>query len=39
MHMERNALYKLIFDAREHLKRRLEAEGLDPQEVLAAFER
>ena len=39
MHMERNALYKLVFDAREHLKRRLQAEGLDPQEVLAAFER
>jgi RNA polymerase sigma-70 factor (ECF subfamily) len=38
MHMERNALYKLIFDAREHLKRRLLAEGLDPQEVLASFE-
>jgi RNA polymerase sigma-70 factor (ECF subfamily) len=37
--MERNALYKLIFDAREHLKRRLQAEGLDPQEVLAVFER
>ena len=35
----RNALYKLVFDAREHLKRRLQAEGLDPQEVLAAFER
>jgi len=39
MHMERNALYKLIFDARENLKRRLEAEGLSPREVLAAFER
>jgi RNA polymerase sigma-70 factor (ECF subfamily) len=39
MKMERNALYKLIFDAREHLKRRLQAEGLDPQEVLAVFER
>lgn len=39
MRMERNALYKLIFDARENLKRRLEAEGLNPQEVLAAFER
>jgi RNA polymerase sigma-70 factor (ECF subfamily) len=38
MHMERNALYKLIFDARENLKRHLQAEGLDPQEVLAAFE-
>jgi len=39
MKMERNALYKLIFDARENLKRRLEAEGLNPQEVLSAFER
>ena len=39
MHIERNALYKLIFDARENLKRRLVAEGLDPLEVLAAFER
>jgi RNA polymerase sigma-70 factor (ECF subfamily) len=39
MNMERNALYKLIFDARENLKRRLEAEGLNPQEVLTAFER
>jgi RNA polymerase sigma-70 factor (ECF subfamily) len=38
MHMERNALYKLIFDARENLKRRLEAEGLNPREVLASFE-
>ena len=39
MHMERNALYKLIFDAREHLKRRLQAEGLTPEDVLSAFER
>ena len=39
MNMERNALYKLVFDAREHLKRRLKAEGLSPDEVLSAFER
>ena len=34
----RNALYKLLHDARLRLKRRLAAEGLDPQEVLTAFE-
>ncbi len=34
----RNALYKLLHDARLRLKRRLTAEGLSPQEVLAAFE-
>ncbi len=39
MKMERNALYKLIFDAREHLKRRLKAEGLSPEDVLSVFER
>jgi RNA polymerase sigma-70 factor (ECF subfamily) len=34
----RNALYKLLHDARLRLKARLEREGLDAQEVLAAFE-
>jgi RNA polymerase sigma-70 factor (ECF subfamily) len=34
----RNALYKLLHDARLRLKQRLHAEGLDAQEVLAAFE-
>ena len=34
----RNALYKLLHDARLRLKARLEAEGLAPQEILAAFE-
>ena len=34
----RNALYKLLHDARLRLKQRLETEGLDAQEVLAAFE-
>ncbi len=38
MKTNRNALYKLLHDARLRLKRRLTAEGLDPQEVLIAFE-
>ena len=39
MKTNRNALYKLLHDARLRLKRRLVAEGLTPQEVLAAFEK
>jgi len=39
MDTERNALYKLLHDARVRLKRRLEREGLTPGEVLALFER
>ena len=35
----RNALYKLLHDARLRLKQRLQTEGLDPQEVLTAFEK
>jgi RNA polymerase sigma-70 factor (ECF subfamily) len=38
MKTNRNALYKLLHDARLRLKRRLAAEGLSPQEVLSAFE-
>jgi RNA polymerase sigma-70 factor, ECF subfamily len=38
MKTNRNALYKLLHDARLRLKRRLTMEGLTPQEVLAAFE-
>ena len=38
MKTNRNALYKLLHDARLRLKRRLAAEGLTPQEVLSAFE-
>ena len=34
----RNALYKLLHDARLRLKRRLKNEGLTAQEVLTAFE-
>ncbi len=34
----RNALYKLIFDARQRLRKRLEAEGLTLDDVRAAFE-
>ena len=37
MGTNRNALYKLLHDARRKLKRRLATEGLSPQEVLAAF--
>jgi RNA polymerase sigma-70 factor (ECF subfamily) len=33
----RNALYKLIHDARLRLKRRLEREGLSPADLLAVF--
>jgi RNA polymerase sigma factor (sigma-70 family) len=35
---ERNALYKLLHDARLRLKRRLAREGLTPAELLAVFE-
>ena len=38
MDTNRNALYKLIHDARKRLQARLEAEGFGPQEVLAVFE-
>jgi RNA polymerase sigma-70 factor, ECF subfamily len=34
----RNALYKMLHDARLRLKKRLEKEGLTPQEVLSVFE-
>ncbi|MCI0474729.1 MAG: sigma-70 family RNA polymerase sigma factor [Anaerolineales bacterium] len=37
MGMERNALYKLLHDARLKLKKRMEREGLTPEEVLSAF--
>lgn len=38
LNTNRNALYKLLHDARLRLKQRLHTEGLDAQEVLAAFE-
>ena len=38
MKTNRNALYKLLHDARLRLKRRLLAEGISAQEVLEAFE-
>lgn len=38
LNTNRNALYKLIHDARVRLKKRLEDEGLSPQDVLSAFE-
>lgn len=39
MGMKRNALYKLMHDARLRLKRRMASEGLSPQDVLEVFER
>jgi len=39
MNTNRNALYKMLHDARLRLKKRMEKEGLTPQEVLAMFER
>jgi RNA polymerase sigma-70 factor (ECF subfamily) len=38
MGTNRNALYKLLHDARQRLKKQLIAGGLSPQEVLDAFE-
>jgi len=38
MGTNRNALYKLLHDARLRLKTRLEEEGLSPEDVMAAFE-
>jgi len=38
MDTNRNALYKLLHDARQRLKKRLSAQGLSPQDILAAFE-
>jgi RNA polymerase sigma-70 factor (ECF subfamily) len=37
MGTNRNALYKLLHDARQRLKKRMMAVGLSPQEMLAAF--
>jgi RNA polymerase sigma-70 factor (ECF subfamily) len=38
MGTNQNALYKLLHDARKKLKRRMEADGLSSEEVLAVFE-
>ena len=37
MGTNRNALYKLLHDARQRLKKKMEEEGLSAQDVLAAF--
>jgi RNA polymerase sigma-70 factor (ECF subfamily) len=39
MDTNRNALYKLIYDARQRLQQSMIANGISPQEVLAAFEK
>ena len=38
LNMNRNALYKLLHDARLKLKNRLTEEGLSPEDILAVFE-
>jgi RNA polymerase sigma-70 factor (ECF subfamily) len=38
MGTNRNALYKLLHDARQRLQKRMLDEGLSPQDVLSAFE-
>jgi len=38
MDTNRNAIYKLLHDARKRLKTRMAAEGMSPEDVLAAFE-
>jgi RNA polymerase sigma-70 factor (ECF subfamily) len=38
MDTNRNALYKLLYDARKRLQKALADEGLSPDEVLAAFD-
>lgn len=38
MNTNRNALYKLIHDARKHMRDLLKARGLTPQEVMMVFE-
>jgi RNA polymerase sigma-70 factor (ECF subfamily) len=37
MGTNRNALYKLLHDARQRLQRRMQLEGLSPDEILAMF--
>ncbi|MFQ5614084.1 MAG: RNA polymerase sigma factor [Anaerolineae bacterium] len=39
MGTNRNALYKLLHDARQRLKKALVAEGMSAEEILAAFEK
>jgi len=38
MGTNRNALYKLLHDARQRLKKQMLAQGMPPQDVLAAFD-
>jgi RNA polymerase sigma-70 factor, ECF subfamily len=38
MNTNRNALYKLLFDARQNLQRKMTENGFTPQEVMASFE-
>ena len=37
MDSNQNAIYKLLFDARQRLRRRMAEDGLTPEDVLASF--
>jgi len=37
MGSNQNAVYKLVFDARQRLRRRLAVDNLSPEDVLASF--
>jgi RNA polymerase sigma-70 factor (ECF subfamily) len=39
MNMKRNALYKLLHDARLRLKKRMANEGLTTEDIWAVFDR
>ena len=39
MNSNRNALYKLLHDARKRLRNALYEKGLSPEEILAVFEK
>jgi RNA polymerase sigma-70 factor (ECF subfamily) len=38
MNSNQNAIYKLLFDARQRLRRRMADDGLTPEDVIATFE-
>ena len=37
MNSNQNAIYKLVFDARQRLRRRMAEDGLTPEDVIATF--
>jgi len=37
LNSNQNAIYKLVFDARQRLRRRMAEDGLTPEDVIATF--